>query len=91
MYALIGLMVGAVAFFFLKNKSSDVTDDAAESADSASGGWTKPSVPEMPSFNVEQVWTQCHAACDSSRGFVEKFVGGGSTEEAAAVSESQEL
>ena len=94
MYALVGLLVvGALAFFFLKYKSSDVTDDAAETAGSATGGWTKPSVPELPSFNVEQVWTQCHAACDSSRAFVEKFSGGSSTEAAAAdsVSESQEL
>lgn len=84
------MLVAAIAFFFLR-KSSSVSDDGMDTE--ATEGSTKSSlsVPEFPSVSLEQIWSQCHAACDSSRDFVEKFVGSASEEAADAAPESEEL
>lgn len=82
--------------------SDDITEMAGGEEDTSS--WTTPSVsvpklsvpkisvPKLPSINGDQVWTNCHAACDASRDFMEKYVGGASATEAESVDvESPEL
>ena len=88
MYGLIGVLVAAaIAFYYLRNSSTDSTDDAVTEGSTKSSL----SVPAIPSVSLDQVWSQCHAACDSSRDFVQKFVRNPPEAAGDAVSASDDL
>jgi len=78
-FALVGLLVVAILGYFLyQRKLGGEPDDSSTGSGSS---WKIPSGPSMPKFDTEMIWTNCHAACDSSRDFMEKITGGSAASE----------
>lgn len=65
-YAVIGVLILAALAYWYKTRPV-LTGDAAASGEGAQA-WSGPQV------DLEPVWNSCYAACDASKGFVERFI-----------------
>ena len=66
-YALIGVLILAAIAYWFKTKPVLGSEERALGGEPTEG-WSGPQVDMSP------VWNTCYAACDASRGFVEKYV-----------------
>jgi hypothetical protein len=64
-YALIVVFILAACFFWYR---SIPVAAVTESGEPSSEAWTG------PTMNLEPVWSSCNNFCDTSRGFVEKYI-----------------
>lgn len=65
-YAVIGVLILAALAYLYKTRPVLSPDEVASGE--AAQPWTGPQV------DLEPVWNTCYAACDASRGFVERFI-----------------
>ena len=62
-YSVLGILVIAAVAYLARTKGAP--DD---SVTASSKSWSS------PQLDLEQVWSHCHAACDASRDFTEKYL-----------------
>lgn len=68
-YALIAVLIVAALAYWYKTKPAVGADEInPDGPEAAAKAWSGPQV------DLEPVWNSCYAACDASRGFVEKYI-----------------